>query len=189
MENFMKKEIIEWTKAFVLAIIVVFVINVFITPTTVFSISMNPTLYEGDVLILQKSNHFEHGDIVSFKSDLALSSGDLDKLNPIQRLVAKRDPYKNLIKRVIGLPGDSIFIENEEVYINGIKQEEAYIGSPTIGSVYIEKIPENHYFLMGDNRSHSTDSRESIIGVVAGDKIIGKSLVRVFPLSKLGKVD
>lgn len=184
-----KVELIEWGKSFIIALVLVSVIGLFITPTTVFSISMNPTLVEKDVLILYKTNEFQRGDIVAFKSDLTLSKNDIKKLNIIQKVSAKMNPQKNLIKRVIGIPGDSILIKNGEVYINNKKISESYLGSVTIGKTEIERIPENEYFLMGDNRSHSTDSRDSRIGTVSEDCIIGKSILRVFPLYKLGIVD
>jgi signal peptidase I len=94
-----------------------------------------------------------------------------------------------LIKRVIGMPGDSILIRNETVYVNGEKINEPYLGSATIGEVSIESIPDNEYFLMGDNRSHSTDSRDNRIGTVSGDSIVGKSIVRIYPLTKVGVVE
>lgn len=182
-------ELLEWGNSLIFAMIIVIIMNLFITPTMVYSISMNPTLVEKDVLILYKTSSIQRGDIVSFKSELLLTINDIKKLNPIQKLVAKRKPQKNLIKRVIGLPGDSVLIENTKVYINGEKLDEPYIGSITTGSVDIKKIPENEYFLMGDNRSHSTDSRETIVGTVSKDRIIGKSLVRIYPLNKLGNVE
>lgn len=182
------KELMEWTKALLVAVTVVLVLNLFITPTVVFSISMNPTLVEKDVLILQKRSTFNRGDIVSFKSDLVLSESDLQKLNPIQRLTAIKNPQKNLIKRIIALPGDSIFIEAGAVFINGEKLDEPFIGSMTTGSIDIKRIPENEYFLMGDNRSYSADSREAEIGTISKDKIIGKTLFRIYPLNKIGIV-
>ncbi|MBS7528767.1 signal peptidase I [Fusibacter paucivorans] len=92
------------------------------------------------------------------------------------------------MKRVIGVPGDAIFIADTNGYINGTKLEESYIGSPTTGYVDIIEIPEGEYFLMGDNRSHSTDSRDNTIGTVSIDKIIGKSTYRLYPFSKIGKL-
>ena len=184
----LRKELREWTKALIIALTVVLVLNIFITPTVVFSISMNPTLVEKDVLILQKSSTFNRGDIVSFKSDLVLSEHDLQKLNPIQRLTARKNPQKNLIKRIIALPGDSIFIEKGNVFVNGKKLDEPFIGSATTGSIDIKRIPENEYFLMGDNRSHSTDSRSEMVGTISKDRIIGKAMFRVYPLNKIGVV-
>ena len=69
------------------------------------------------------------------------------------------------------------------------KLDETYLGSPTIGSVDIKEIAEGEYFLMGDNRSHSTDSRDAVVGTVNEDRIIGKSIVRVYPFTKIGEVE
>jgi signal peptidase I len=77
------KELMEWGKSFAIALAVVLLINVFITPTTVYSISMNPTLVEKDILIMQKISNLQRGDIVSFKSNLTLSEIDIKNLNPI----------------------------------------------------------------------------------------------------------
>jgi len=179
----------EWLKEIIFALILVSLINIFIMPTMVFSISMNPTLVEKDVLIIYKTSNFERGDIVTFKSDLPLTKNDIQELNPIQQLLAKQDPHKKLIKRVIGLPGDSILIKNESVYVNGKELSESYLGSQTYGKVDIKSIPDNEYFLMGDNRGHSADSRDSRIGCVSQERIIGKSVLRIFPFKKVGVVE
>ena len=184
--NKVKYELIEWIKSLVYALIVVALIQIFITPTMVYSISMNPTLVEKDVLILYKTNTFQRGDIVSFKSELLLSENDIKKLNPIQQISANLNPRKNLIKRVIGLPGDSIQIEDSKVIINGEVLVENYLGSKTIGKINIDEIPSGEYFLMGDNRSNSTDSR--VIGTISSDEIIGKSIFRIYPINNIGKV-
>ncbi|BEP27691.1 signal peptidase I [Helicovermis profundi] len=185
----MKKEIIEWIKSIIFAVIFVGLINMFFVPTMVYSISMNPTLVEKDLLILKRTENVKYGDIVSFKSDLKITSSDVKKLNIIQRLYVNTNSSKNLIKRVIGVPGDSIKIEDEKVYINGKLMDEPYLGSPTNGTIYIEKLGDNEYFMMGDNRSHSLDSRYPSVGTIKGDKIIGKVLFRILPFNKIGKVN
>ena len=185
----MKKELIEWLKSIIFAVIFVGLINMFFVPTMVYSISMNPTLVEKDLLILRRTEDVNRGDIVSFKSSLKISEGDVAKLNVIQKLYVNTESNKNLIKRVIGLPGDSVKIEDEKVYINGNLQDEPYLGSTTNGMVSIDKLDENEYFMMGDNRSHSLDSRYESVGTVSGDKIIGKVLFRILPFSKIGKVN
>lgn len=182
-----KKEFIEWIKAVVIALIIVMGINVFYSPTMVYSISMYPTLVEKDFLILKHDDVFEKGDIVSFETDLVLSDSDIEKLNPLQKVYAKSNPNKNFIKRVIGVAGDEILIENGLVYVNGLVLEEPYISSPTTGDVYVEKIEEGQYFLMGDNRSHSFDSRD--LGTIDENKIVGKVTLRVYPMERLGSVD
>jgi len=184
----MKKEIMEWIKAFIFAAIFVFVINIFIGTTTVFSTSMYPTLIEKDVLILNKISPIERGDIVSFKSELEIGERSYNLLNPIQKLFVSEHSRKNLIKRVIGVPGDKVDVYDGKVFINGEEIDESYVSSYTNGEAHIEKLEENQYFMMGDNRSVSLDSRSSSVGVISGDNFIGKVLIRILPLSKFGKI-
>lgn len=184
----MKQELIEWGKAFIFAAIVVFIFNIFFGTTTVYSTSMYPTLIEKDIVLLTKLGEPERGDIVSFKSDLPIGKESLKLLNPIQRLMVNENSKKNLIKRVIGIPGDEIKVADGEVYVNGVLLEEAYASSYTTGEAYIEKLGENMYFLMGDNRSVSLDSRSPSVGPVEGDRIFGKVLVRIMPLNRMGEV-
>ena len=185
----MKKEIVEWIKAIIFALVIVGVLNVFITTTMVYSTSMYPTLIEKDLLILKKTKDIERGDIVSFVSELTINQNDIDSLNIIQKLKSKVGDKKSLIKRVIGVPGDSLLISDGKVYINGELYDEDYLNSITTGNVKIDKIPENKYFLMGDNRRVSLDSRSNLVGLVDKDTIIGDVLVRIFPLNRIGVVE
>lgn len=185
----MKKEIIEWLKAIVFAVIIVGFLNIFITTTMVYSTSMYPTLIEKDLLILQRTDDIERGDIVSFQSNLTINESDMTTLNVIQKIKADVGDHKNLIKRVIGVPGDSFMIKNGQVYINGELYEEDYVVTTTSGDIQVDEIPEGKYFLMGDNRNVSLDSRSSEIGLIDQEKIIGDVLVRIFPLNRIGSVD
>lgn len=184
----MKKEIMEWIKAFIFAAIFVFVINIFIGTTTVFSTSMYPTLIEKDVLILNKISSIERGDIVSFKSELEIGEKSYELLNPIQKLFGSEHSRKNLIKRVIGVPGDKVDVYDGKVFINDEELDESYVSSYTNGEAHIEKLEENQYFMMGDNRSVSLDSRNSSVGLISGDNFIGKVFIRILPLNKFGKI-
>ena len=181
----MKKEIIEWIKSLIFAIVFVSILNIFITTTMVYSTSMYPTLIEKDMLVLKRTKNVERGDIVSFKSDLTIDKSDVSRLNFLQKLKTDVGDHKNLIKRVIGLPGDELEIRGNKVYINDKLFKEDYINTLTNGNIYIEKIPENQYFLMGDNRHASLDSRSSKVGLISKDKFIGKVLLRLFPLDRI----
>lgn len=170
----LKKEIWEWVKTIVISVVIAFFITLFIRPTLVQGKSMYPTLNPNDYLIVNKiaykSDMPKKGDIVIFKSDLKREDGKT----------------KDLIKRVIGLPGDHIVVENGEVYLNDLKLDEKYInGNFTQGDVDLT-IPKDYLFAMGDNRPNSLDSRSSSVGLVSKDKLVGKAFLRLFPFNKIG---
>ncbi len=122
----MKNEIWEWCKSIIFAIVVVFVIQLFIRPTTVVGSSMSPTLEDKNMLILQVTKDFTHGDIISFESDLLISKYDLDRIPFYKRFFVKVGDPKPLIKRIIGVPGDTISIQEGQVYLNGQLLDEPY---------------------------------------------------------------
>lgn len=169
----LKKEVIDWIKTIAISLIIAFVITSFVRPTLVKGFSMFPTLEENDYLIINRiaynGEYPSRGDIVVFKSDLLQENGK----------------KKDLVKRIIAVPGDRIIVAQGQVYLNGTLLEEGYInGDYTDGSVDIE-VPEGYVFAMGDNRPNSMDSRDSRIGVVPVDHIIGKVVVRLFPFDKI----
>lgn len=185
----MKNEIIEWIKAIVWAVVIVFVIQIFIRPTTVVGPSMNSTLTDGNVLIIKVSKDLNRGDIVSFESDLLIKKSDIEKIPVFKRLFIHENDKKHLIKRVIGVPGDTIKIADGLVYLNGVLLEEPYYSGMTFPAVDEMTISEDKFFVMGDNRGNSHDSRYSDLGLIDRDRITGKSVFRVWPLNKLGKVE
>ena len=132
--------------------------------------SMEPTLVNGEIVVLVKTRSMDRGDLCGFS-------------------------YSNkiLIKRVIGLPGDVIVIDAEgTVYVNGKAVDEPYITEKALGECDIEfpfTVPEEEYFLMGDQRATSIDSRSTVIGCVARDQILGKIFFRVWPLEKFSLID
>lgn len=184
----MKKELFEWLKSFLIAIVFVVIFKMFFATTVVYSTSMFPTLVEKDVLFLQKTQSLNRGDIVSFKSELNLTESDISSLNIFQKLFVSENTKKTLIKRVIALPGDSIKVSNGIVYLNGVVMDEKYVSSENIGDIDIEKIPAGKFFMMGDNRAVSLDSRSDMVGLIDQKDLIGKCVIRIFPLSKIGSV-
>lgn len=132
--------------------------------------SMEPSLNDGDIVLLVKNNNLETGDLCAFY-------------------------YSNkiLIKRVIAAPGDYIWIESDgTVFLNGDALDEPYVSEKALGECDVEfpyQVPENNYFVMGDRRETSIDSRSSVIGCIPEDQIIGKIFCKFWPLSEFAFID
>lgn len=174
MKPELKKEILEWVKTIGLSIILALIITSVVKPTVVKGISMNPTLVENDYLIIYKlaykSEIPKFKDIVVFESDLKQENGK----------------EKDLVKRIIGVPGDHIVVKDGEVYLNEKQLSESYINDGyTDGQVDLV-VPKGKVFAMGDNRLNSMDSRSQEVGLVDMDDILGKVVVRLYPFNKVG---
>lgn len=166
----------EWVRDIAIAILIAVLILQFIKPTIVKESSMEPTLYENHYIFLSKQAYTlfgdpERGDIVVFHSDLTRADG----------------AEKLLIKRVIGLPGDTVSILDGKVYINGEEYEEPYIKDGYTNG-YIEGlvVPSGYLFCMGDNRLVSIDSRDDRVGCIEKSRIVGKAVFRLAPFSLIG---
>jgi signal peptidase I len=156
--------------------------------------SMYPTLEDGQFLIVNKLVYSEVdveklGKFIPF-----VEAGEDAKRNVFhgpQRgdIVVLQDPRKpetDLIKRVIGLPGETVEIVGGKVYINDLQLEEPYITSPWNDTKPKILIPDGEYYVLGDNRDNSLDSRSSQVGLVPGDLIIGKAMLSYWPRDKFG---
>lgn len=169
------RDLFEWYDALVFALAVVVALFLFCARIiTVSGTSMVPTLQGGDHVLVQSMFYQpQRGDIVV-----------------VDGYSAYGDP---LIKRVIGVGGDTVDIDfaTGAVTVNGETLEEPYISAPTTLSFDLAfplTVPEGHVFLMGDNRPNSKDSRSSEIGCPDERELVGKVLLRVSPLNKMGKV-
>lgn len=161
----------DTAKVLIFIVVILFVVVYGFSVTQVVGSSMYPTLKNGELLILNKAKYrffdVKRGDIIS------LEYADT----------------KYLIKRVIGMPGDSLYIKDNTVYINNQKYVEPYLSDTLqyadfdLKDLGYETIPDDMYFVLGDNRENSKDSRE--IGLVSKDEIIGKISFRFWPLNKL----
>ena len=160
----------EWVVPIISAIILAILINKFLVfKVLIPSESMVPTLNVDDRLFVTRVYNLEklkRGEIIVFYSE---------------------EYQKSLIKRLIGLPGDKIKIEDGIVYVNGEKLEENYLGEKDQLSGEYE-VPEGKYFFLGDNRKHSQDSRYWINPYIDEEDITGKARLKVYPLDQIGWV-
>ncbi len=169
----------EWIVDIVVAIVIAAIILFFVKPTIVREHSMENTLSDGDYLFVSRQTYKlfggepQHGDIVVFESELETVQGK----------------NKYLIKRVIGLPGDTVSISDGIVYVNGEALIEEYTKDGyTASDMSAVTVPDGSLFCMGDNRQNSTDSRDARVGFVPMEEIMGKAVFRLFPFSKIGKL-
>jgi signal peptidase I len=173
----MSKNVLLWARDIIIALAIALIIMQFVKPTIVRETSMMNTLHPDDYIFLSKQAYrfgdVERGDIVVFHSDLTGENG----------------LTKNLIKRVIGTPGDIVAIHDGAVYVNNVKLNEPYTKDGyTAGEMKEVVVPQGKVFVMGDNRQSSADSRDARIGFVSEDLLIGKAFFRLYPFSGFGSV-
>lgn len=154
----------------VVAAAAILVANLWLPILQVTGTSMSPTLQEGQVLMASKGHDFKTGDVIAFYYN-----------------------NKILVKRVIAMPGDWVNIsEDGTVYVNDIAIDEPYLNEKALGDCNIElpyQVPESKIFVMGDNRSVSLDSRNTAIGCISEEQVVGRITFAIWPLSKIGKID
>ncbi|MGP4108820.1 signal peptidase I [Virgibacillus sp. L01] len=163
-----KNEWLEWGKAILIAIVLAFFLRSFVFATSIVDgESMEPTLEDGETVLFNKFTYLfdkpQRGDIVI-----------------IER------PLKNYVKRIIAMPGETIKVEDHTLYINGEEYGQPFIkknAQNNTGRIGPIKVPENSYYVMGDNRIVSKDSRNGL-GFVNEDNIIGKSEIIIFPFDE-----
>lgn len=131
--------------------------------------SMYPTLKEGQIIIAYKNKNIEKNDVIAFYQG-----------------------NKILVKRVIAKQGDFVSITDKgDVFVNGKIIKEPYINQKSIGNSDIEypyQVPDGHYFVLGDKRDTSIDSRNSVIGTISKKDVLGKAIVSIWPINKMGIV-
>ena len=169
------KNVLEWVKEIVIAVIIAAIILTFIKPIVVRQSSMEPTFYSGDYIFISKHAYRlfgepERGDVIVFRTDMK----------------DENNKDKNLIKRIIGLPGDTVEIIGGYVYLNGKLIDEPYLNEQGISGEMDEVIvPDGKLFVMGDNRGVSQDSRDVLVGCVDEQNILGKVFVRLYPFNRI----
>jgi signal peptidase I len=174
------KVAIEWIVILAIAVSAALLIRSFVLqPYYIPSGSMEPTLKVGDRVLVNKLSYDLHS---VHRGDIVVFGKPPDDISP---------GIKDLIKRVVGLPGETISTRNGEVYINGSELAEPWLpkgqvpvpGGPSC-VLQTTTIPSGEYYVMGDNRGNSEDSR--CFGPISGKLIVGRAFVRVWPLSRLG---
>ena len=169
------KEIINWVVYFICLLAVVFVINTFVVQRTMVSgDSMYPYLHNKDQLMMDKLSYRFH---------------DPERFDIVVFPVVRDGKEEYYIKRVIGLPGETVQIIDGYVYINGEKLDENY-GAEVMNDAGRAAEPitlgDDEYFVLGDNRNDSTDSRDPDVGVLKKRDLMGKAWLRIYPFNKFG---
>lgn len=165
-ETVKKNYIKEFLPYFMVILVVVLIKTFVVSPIRVNGASMDPTLNDKDIMLL---------DEISYRFS------DIERFDIV--VVKEEDEY--LIKRVIGLPGETVEYKNDKLYIDGkyvkedFKHKETFDFSTTLG--------KDEYFIMGDNRTNSTDSR--VFGPISRDKVMGKTSLTILPISRFGNKD
>ena len=151
------------------AAMAVLVATLWLPVLRIYGSSMTPTLQDGEIICTVKASNFEPGDIISFYYN-----------------------NKILVKRVIARPGEWVNIDEDgAVSVNGTVLEEPYLVEKALGDTDIElpyQVPDGKIFVMGDHRSTSVDSRNTAVGCVAQEQVVGKIVFRVWPFGRLGTV-
>ena len=152
------------------AALAVLVATLWMPVLRIYGSSMTPTLMNNEIVLSVKGGEFKRGDICAMYYN-----------------------NKVLVKRIVGCPGEWVNIDKDgNVFINGTLLDEPYVQEKALGDCDIElpfQVPEDHYFVMGDDRPVSVDSRHESIGAVAVDQIIGKIMCRLWPVDKIGTVE
>ena len=152
------------------AAVSVLVATLWLPVLQIFGSSMTPTMQNGDIVFSLKTNAFQRGDVIAFYYN-----------------------NKILVKRVIGCPGDWVDLDQDGVvYVNNEKLSEPYVTDMAYGDTNIElpyQGPDGRLFVMGDHRSTSVDSRNTAVGCVAQEQIVGKIVVRIWPIDQFGLIE
>ncbi|HYZ99387.1 MAG TPA: signal peptidase I [Acidimicrobiales bacterium] len=172
-----RRTVLEWAGVIAGGIVIALLVEAFLIQAFwIPSESMEPTLNIGDRVLVNKLSYKLHdvhrGDLIVFERPPSASTGEDGEI-------------KDLIKRVIAVEGETVEARDGRVFVNGEPQEEGYLepGTPT-NNLARQTVPEEHVFVMGDNRANSEDSR--IFGPIDEDDIIGRAFIRVLPITDIG---
>lgn len=178
IESKLLNNIIEWILSIALAVLVFFVVRTFVFRVAqVTGNSMEPTLSHGDMVLLNRFNYIfsspRVGDIIAFPP-------------------YAHDPGRFYIKRIVALPGDVVDLRNNAFFINGaiLDDEFSYEEIRHVGDVLFPiQVEDGQFFVLGDNRNGSLDSRFVSVGTVPADVMVGRVSLRIWPRGRIGTVD
>lgn len=172
LKESVKKEILSWGKSAAIALVLAILIRQFLyTPVTVSGQSMEPTFENDNRVVITKIHSVNRFDMIVFNSPVS---------------------EEHFIKRVIGLPGDFVVMKDDHLYINGAEYEEAYVQAnkekmyegQRLTENFEVHVPKGHYFVLGDNRQNSMDSR--MLGPIKEQAVVGKVSFRIYPFNSIG---
>jgi signal peptidase I, bacterial type len=172
-KNSVAETIKEYAKVIIAAIVLSFIISIFVKPAQVVGDSMTNNLHNNDMLLLNKIAYKSHApnykDIVVIKANI--------------------NDAEYIVKRVIGTPGDKIQIKDNKVFVNGKALDEEYIKEPMNNNMDMDiDVPEGKIFVMGDNRNNSLDSRDPSVGLIDyKEAVVGKVMFRMYPFKGIPK--
>lgn len=165
-----KKELMEWVSSILIAVVLALVIRVYVFEfIQVIGYSMVPTLHDHDWLLVEKISYRfrdpQRGDIIILKNP-----GNLEE---------------NFVKRVIGVENDAVEVRDGYVYVNQEKIQESYINEQPKDDYPEVIVPEGTFFVMGDNRNYSKDSRDPSVGFIPREDLLGRAVLRIWPLQSI----
>ncbi|MBQ3486347.1 MAG: signal peptidase I [Clostridia bacterium] len=176
-----QRELLEWVIMLVAALVIAFVARSFIfQPVYVDGDSMYPTLHHGEIMFVSKTSYGTSFFGIPFtsKGTYFTVGGEPELFDVVvcnyPGRVDSRGARLNFVKRVVGLPGDTVEIRSGTLYVNNVPYEEKFLHEKMLSDYGPYTVPEGHYFLMGDNRNSSNDSRNPQVGAVARDMIVGR---------------
>ncbi len=183
------QEILSWVLTLLAAVVIASMVRLFIfEPVRVDGGSMNTTLKDGEVMLVTKPEvllgRMERGDVIICRFPDRNSTARLKIAAPLDIALVSHTLF---VKRLVGLPGDTVAVQGGHLYLNDKMVDEPYIDEERFGGKVFERytLGEDEYFVLGDNRAGSHDSRYSEVGPITRDMIVGHAKVVILPLNKI----
>ena len=183
------QEILSWVLTLLAAVVIASMVRLFIfEPVRVDGGSMNTTLKDGEVMLVTKPEvllgRMERGDVIICRFPDRNSTARLKIAAPLDIALVSHTLF---VKRLVGLPGDTVAVQGGHLYLNDKMVDEPYVDEERFGGKVFERytLGEDEYFVLGDNRAGSHDSRYSEVGPITRDMIVGHAKVVILPLNKI----